>query len=141
VPAATPVTTPDVEPTVAVPGALLVQVPPDIEWLSVTVPAGQTLFVPVIDGNAVTVTGTVLEQPVDVNVNVIVDVPAVTPVTTPLDAPTVATPVEPLTHVPVPDASVSVIEVHAVTGVLPDGVAGNAETVIVLNAEVPQGAA
>jgi len=59
-PGTTPVTTPD-EFTVAVPVALLLQVPPEVALLSVIVAAGQTFAAPVIAvGTAFTVTSMVL---------------------------------------------------------------------------------
>jgi hypothetical protein len=56
VPAATPLTVPVPEPTVAMPVALLLHVPPPVALARVVVRNGQTAVVPVIDaGNGLTV--------------------------------------------------------------------------------------
>jgi len=68
VPAATPVTTPVPETTVATDDVLLVQAPPPAS-LSADVAPMQADNVPVIaDGNGLTVTGAVIKHPVDVSV-------------------------------------------------------------------------
>lgn len=65
VPAATPPTTPDEEPTVATPVALEVQVPPVVALLSVICLPEQTEVLPEIaDGVGLTVTEPVATQPV-----------------------------------------------------------------------------
>lgn len=69
VPGATPVTTPVVKSTVAVPVALLTQVPPADASASVVVRPTHTVVVPVISaGSGLTVTTSVLKQPVVGNV-------------------------------------------------------------------------
>ena len=52
VPAVTPVTTPEPDPTVAMVISLLLHTPPEVASLNVVVRPGHTLVVPVIDGNA-----------------------------------------------------------------------------------------
>lgn len=79
VPAATPVTIPLVEPTVAVSKSLLLQVPPPVASVSVLVDPTQTFIVPVIvagSGLTVTVTAELALQPdvVPVTVYVVVTV-------------------------------------------------------------------
>ena len=80
VPADTPVTTPDAEPTVATPVLPEVHVPPAVASLSVVVSPAQTTAVPVIaDGSGLTVTVTwaelvQLNAPVPVTVYVVVTV-------------------------------------------------------------------
>ncbi len=65
-PAATPVTTPVPEPTVAIDVLPLLHVPPPVASERVVVLPTQTVGVPVIaDGNAETVTTSVAKQPVD----------------------------------------------------------------------------
>jgi hypothetical protein len=68
VPAATPVTTPDDDPIVAIAGVLLVQVPPDGVPDNIIVEPTHTAMVPVelvtADGNGLTVTVAVRIQPV-----------------------------------------------------------------------------
>ena len=54
------------------------------------------------------------------NTNVIVDVPGTFPVTTPVDEPIVATVVLLLVQVPVPVASLNVVDVPEQTDVLPE---------------------
>ena len=64
-PVPVPVTTPDAEPTVATPVALLVHVPPLVVLVSVVVIPTQVLAVPAIaSGSGLTVTVTDLKQPV-----------------------------------------------------------------------------
>ena len=64
-PADTPVTTPVVEPTVANPVLLLLQVPPPVISLNIVVEPVQTLAVPVMAaGNGLTVMIAVVIQPV-----------------------------------------------------------------------------
>ena len=99
-PAATPVTTPVPEPTVAWLVLLLDHVPLPVASLNVVVLPTQTFVVPVMDaGFELTVTIAVAVQPVPVEY-VMVAVPPETPVTTPVEEPTVATPIEPELHVP-----------------------------------------
>lgn len=82
-PAATPVTVPVTEPTVATATVLLLHTPPVVAELSVVADPAHTLVVPVIAaGIALTVTVVVVLQP-DVSVKVIEVVPAETPVTIP----------------------------------------------------------
>lgn len=65
VPAATPVTIPDDEPTVANVGLLLIQLPPDVASVSVVFRPTHTLVAPPIAaGKGFTVTGADLLQPV-----------------------------------------------------------------------------
>ena len=65
VPAATPVTIPDDEPTVATPTLPLVHVPPDGVLFNVVVRPAQTVNVPVTDvGNGLTVMVVAAIQPV-----------------------------------------------------------------------------
>lgn len=109
VPATTPVTTPEREPTVATAGVLLVQVPPGVVLASVVVLPVQTDKDPdIAPTEALTVTVTVDAQPVDISVYVIVAVPVDTPVTTPDEEPTVATEGVPLVHTPPGEEEVSV---------------------------------
>jgi hypothetical protein len=63
VPALTPETIPDEEPTVAVPVAPLVHEPPEGVAVKVVVVDGQTSKDPLIDGMALTVIGNVTKQP------------------------------------------------------------------------------
>lgn len=109
VPASTPVTIPELLPTVAMPVLPLVHVPPDGEELNVVVAPTHTVAVPVIaDGVAFTVTTAVTLQVVG-SVYVIDAVPALAPETTPDEEPTVATPVAPLVHVPPDGVEPSVV--------------------------------
>jgi len=63
-PAATPVTVPEEEPTVALVMSLLAHVPPLVRSLSVDVAPAHNVVVPVIDdGVPLTVKGSVVEQP------------------------------------------------------------------------------
>lgn len=65
VPATMPVTMPVKDPIVAFAVMLLLQVPPAIGLLSVVVPPGHTLAVPVMaGGGGITVTAVVIAQPV-----------------------------------------------------------------------------
>lgn len=67
-PAATPVTTPLLVPTVASVTLLLVQVPVPVAFVNVVVNPTHTLAVPLMDaGNGLTVTAAVVKQPVAVN--------------------------------------------------------------------------
>ena len=64
-----PVTRPVDEPTLAVPGALLLHTPPGVASLNEVVKPEQTASVPrIADGNGFTVTSAVIIQPVDDNV-------------------------------------------------------------------------
>ena len=112
-PGVLPVTTPVNEPTVAMVVLLLVHVPPPTVLLNVVVCPTHALRMPVmIPGALFTVTRRVALQPA-VPVKVIIDVPVVNPVTIPELRPTVATPVVPLTQVPLPVAlSVVVVPTH-----------------------------
>ena len=128
-PGATPVTRPVDKPTVAVPVALLVQVPEPMRSLRLMEDPAQTLDAPKIAvGAGFTVTTAVITQPV-ASVNVMILVPAATPVTTPEDSPTVATPVLPLIQVPEPLTSDNVVSgsgtwISGNTGVTADPGAG-----------------
>jgi hypothetical protein len=103
VPAAIPETTPEENPTVALPVLLLLQVPVAGVELNVVNDPTHTAKVPEIDeGSAFTVTTIVVAHPDEVNAPVIVVVPANKPVTTP-EALTVATAVLLLDHVTPPD--------------------------------------
>ena len=89
VPAATPVTTPVEEPTVATEVLVLNHVPPGTISLRVIVLPVATAELPVIGATGSTVKVTVaMAVP---TIYVIVAVPADTPVTTPVDEPIVAT--------------------------------------------------
>jgi len=107
VPAETPVSTPEPEPTVATAVVLLLHVPPGTALMSVILPPTHTLMpgvptVPMIGpGNGFTVTVVVTKQPDD-SMYVMTEVPLETPVTMPVDEPTVAIDVLPLLHVPPP---------------------------------------
>src|SRR5438552_391935 len=108
-PAATPVTMPVEAPTVAVPVALLLQVPPLMASVRVMVAPVHTVEEPEIaDGADTTVTVILVLQPVG-NVYTMELVPGETPVTIPEEEPTVATPVAVLVQVPPAVASVSVV--------------------------------
>ena len=64
VPAETPVTAPEEEPTVAIPVEPEDHVPPEVASLSVVFAPTQTVAVPdIADGGAFTVTAIVAEQP------------------------------------------------------------------------------
>ena len=85
-PPATGAIKPVVSPTVAVPGVLLFQVPPDAASVNVTLdpPTHKAVLAFIGPGAAFTVAIVVAVQPSDVNVKVIVGVvPAVRPVNTP----------------------------------------------------------
>jgi hypothetical protein len=130
-PAAAPVTAPVVDPTVATTLLLLVQVPPPLVLVNVTVLPIHTLAGPVIAaGTGFTVIGVVLLHPVG-KVYVIETTPAPTPVTTPVVEPTIAIEVEPLAHVPPPgEAKVILAPTHTAVG--PVIAEGRGFTVIVL---------
>jgi hypothetical protein len=84
VPAETPVTTADEEPTVATPVEPLDHVPPGVASSRVVVELTQTVKVPVMAaGSGLTETTTERAQPVAGNVYEIVLVPIAEPVTTP----------------------------------------------------------
>ena len=104
VPAATPVTTPELL-TVAIDELLLPHVPPVVVSAKVAVAPAQTVA-PLIDvGNGLTVTIWVT-VPQEV-IYEITEVPELTPVTTPLVLLTVAIPVSPELHVPPVTASLN----------------------------------
>jgi hypothetical protein len=132
VPVATPITTPVEEPTVAMVVLLEDHVPPVTISLKVTEDKLHTTAGPVIGSSESTVTSTVAIQPVLVTTKVVIAVPALMPVITPVEEPIVATVVVPLTHVPPPVASVTVIVLPTQTVVLPAMVSGSAFTVSVL---------
>ncbi len=106
----TPSTSPVVTTTVAMPGALLVHVPPVGVQFSVVVEPTHTLAAPVTrPGNANTVTVIVCLQPVP-SVYVTDTVPAVPPVTMPVPAPITAVPVPELSdQVPGPGVQLRVV--------------------------------
>jgi len=109
-PPATPVTIPELEPTVASAVLLLVHVPPVVASLNVVVANGQRTIVPVIAaGSGLTVSVVVVKHPVGAVYVIITVVPPVTPVTIPDDEPTVALAVLLLVHVPPAGVDVSVI--------------------------------
>ena len=133
VPAATPVTTPVVL-TAAVPGALLLHVPPTTELPNARVAPTQTVVPPVIlPGAASSVNGKVATQPA---VYDIVTVPATRPVTTP-DVLTVATVGLLLLHVPPLDAMLNGVLEPTHTDVAPDMVPAPEDIVTVVVASVP----
>ena len=137
-PEATPVTIPDEEPTVADNVLLLAQAPPAGLENKVEEAPAQTARPPVIDDGIVfTVTVAILLQPVEVSVKVTGAVPADIPVTTPLVTLTVAIPVAPHDHVPVPEPLVNVIVFPWQTGVLPDDAANAPGTDTVVVTTVP----
>jgi hypothetical protein len=108
VPAVTPVTTPEVELTVAL-ALLALHVPPLVELVSVLVDPTHTFGVPAIAaGVGLTVNGVVTKQPVG-KVNVMFNVPAATPVTIPVPEPTVANEALLLLHVLLPEPFVKVV--------------------------------
>ncbi len=134
-----PVTTPVVNPTVAIPVALLLQVPPPAS-LNVVVKPEHTVSVPnIADGNGLTVTTAVIIHPVG-SVYVIVAVLAVAtvpPVTIPVVKPTVAIPVALLLQVP-PPASLNVVVKPEHTLRLPNMVVGNGFTVTTAVVKQPE---
>jgi hypothetical protein len=67
VPTATPVTIPEVEPTVAIDEVLLVQLPDPPEFASVVITPVHTVIVPVLvaPGDAFTVNEAVTKHPLD----------------------------------------------------------------------------
>src|ERR1700733_9623913 len=122
--AATPLTTPVEEPTVAVVRSLLLHVPPLVPLVKFVVEPTHTAAVPLIAaGTLLTVTAAVAIQPVD-NAYVMVAVLAATPVTTPVAEPTVAVVTSLLLHVPPPVLLVKFVvkPIHtASVPVIPDG--------------------
>jgi hypothetical protein len=126
----TPVTMPLDEPTVALPVALLVHVPPASALDSVVVAPWQTVVVPVIAaGNGFIVTSPTLIQP-PVLVNVMFVLPAATPVTTPDVEPIVAMAVFALVHDTPPPMPATVFVAPTHTGRLLLIAAGPPLTVI-----------
>ena len=107
-----PVTMPVVDPTLAIPVALLLQVPPPAASVKVVVNPEQTASVPSIAvGNGFTVATAVMMQSVG-NVYVIVAVLVVIttpPVTRPVAEPILAIPEALLLHVPPVVASLNVV--------------------------------
>ena len=129
-PGAIPVTTPEVEFTVAAAVLLLLHVPPDVASVKVVVRVAQRVLAPVTAaGVGLTVNGVDTAQPVG-NVNVIVNVPADAPETIPVLAPTDAKVGLLLVHVEVPETSVSVVVEPTQTFVIPPIAAGNGFTVM-----------
>ena len=113
-----PVTTPLADPTIAIDGSPLLQLPDGVGSLKVVVRPEQTSVMPVIaDGNGFTVATVVMWQ-VEGKAYVIIAVPEETPTSMPLDDVTVATAVLPLVHVP-PPASLTLVNAPTHTGVFP----------------------
>ena len=117
----------------AIPTALLLQVPEGVASFKAVVRPEHTFIVPVIAaGKGSTDITVVVKQPVATNLYVIVavppDVPTVLPVTYPVAPPTVAAPE--LSHVPPEVASDNVIVRPEHTLFVPIIVAGNGFTVI-----------
>lgn len=135
-PGVMPVTRPVLGNTVAIAGALLLQLPPGVGSVSVVVNPTQMLDKPLITpGRGFTVTIAVAEQPVG-SVYEIVTVPAATPVTTPDDDPTVAIRTLLLLHVP-PQQSNKLVVPPTHTDMVPDIADGGGFTVTVTVAEHP----
>ena len=135
-----PFTVPLALPIVATDVLPLSQVPPPRSD-KVELPPGHKVNEPVIaPGAGLTVMVFVAVQPVSGNVNVITDVPpaGLTPVTTPVPDIIVATPVLPLTHVPVPEGSLSAkTPPGQIPEVPPDIADGSGLTVTVAETEQP----
>lgn len=113
-PAVTPATTP-AGFTVAIAGALVPHVPPDVVFVSVIACPVHTTDGPVLGGSAAfTETTAVRMQPL-AEVYVITEVPVDRPVTSPVDVATVATPTSELAQVPPPytDERVEVLPTHS----------------------------
>src|ERR1043166_8504132 len=114
-----PATIPDTDPTAATVILLLLQVPPDVPSVSVTVEPAQTLPGPdIATGLGLTVTVIEVGQMPPV-AYVMVTVPAATPVTTPDDEPTVAIAVLVLVHRPPVTASDNAVVRPTQTEVVP----------------------
>ena len=133
---------PVIDPTLAIPVALLLQVPPPAASVKVVVNPEQTTSVPSIAVvRGFTVTTAVMIQPVgNVYVIVAVLVAATTPpVTTPVKDPMLAVPVELLLHVPPAVASVNVVVSPEQTLRVPSIAVGNGLTVtiVVITQPVP----
>jgi hypothetical protein len=139
-PAVTPLTTPEPEPTVATGVLPLLHIPPAVASDNVIVdPPSQTATVPEIaEGAGFTVITVIAAHP-DGKVYMIVAVPPATPVTTPVPVPTIATAVLLLLHVPPPDASLSVVVKPGQTTVVPVIGETVAFTVTVVTFEHPVG--
>ena len=139
VPVLTPLTTPDVELTLAMPEALLAHVPPVGVELNVVVEPIQTDAVPVIAvGEVLTVTVATDSQPVP-REYVIFAVPAATPDTTPVVEFTVAVPVAPLVHIPPVGEQLNVVVDPVQTVRVPVIAPGAAVTVILFVTKQPAG--
>lgn len=136
VPAITPVTTPDIEPTVAIVGAPLLHVPPVTASLSVVVAPAHMLALPVITDGGITDNVVVVVHPV-ANPQIIVTVPAEVPYTTPVADPIVAIAGALLLHVTPDVASLSVVFCPIHKDVAPVIGAGIAFTVTILVAMQP----
>ena len=139
VPAVLPLTTPVEASTVAIPVALLDQLPPDTVEVNVVVPPTQIPCVPLrvpADGVAVTVTDLVAvafaQPPVPFLVYVMIAVPAVTPLTTPVEAFTVAIPVALLDQLPPDTVEVNVVVPPTQTPCVPLMVPADAGLVTVM---------
>lgn len=123
-PAATPVTTPVEEPTVAIDPLPLLHVPPAVASVRLDVEPAHASVVPEIPtGNGLTVIGVVVIQPVPI-VYVIVALPVATPVTTP-PVLTIAVAISLLLHAPPAVASVTLVVKPRHTFPLPVIAAGN----------------
>jgi hypothetical protein len=139
IPAATPVTTPVADPTVANAVLLLLHVPGDEASLNVVVSPTQTFIVPVIAAGCVlTVTGFIAKQPAG-KVYDIFNVPVALPTATPLLAPMVANAGNWLVHVPPPIPSVIVVGTPMQRVLLPTIAGGVWLTVTNAVAEQPAG--
>lgn len=112
-PAATPVTTPDVEPTVAIDALLVSHVPPETGSPNVIVPPTPTVVGPDMGASGLTVN--VMVAILVPTMYVMVQVPAEIALTIPVEEPTIATEVLLLLQWPpaVESASVLVLPAHA----------------------------
>ena len=114
-----PSISPVAEPIDAIPGALLLHVPPADRSLKGVVNPIHTFGLPrMVPGSGLTVTVTAVPQPEGGKYE-ITDNPAAIPVTTPLADPTLATPVDPELQVPAAIASVSMVVVPGQRGTAP----------------------
>lgn len=138
VPAETPVTTPEVELTVAL-ALLALHVPPLVELVSVLVKPTHTFGVPALAaGVGLTVNGMITKQPVG-RVKEIFSAPAATPVTIPVPEPTVASEALLLLHVLLPEPLVNVVVNPTHTFGVPPIVAGRGLIVAITVAKQPVG--
>ena len=100
VPAASPDTKPEVTPTVAMVGLLLVQYPPGVASDNAEPEPTQVPIVPVIAAGKGSTVNTVVSEHPETPVYVIVVIPATMPLITPESTPIVATPGEPDDQLP-----------------------------------------